>query len=136
MLGKAVPWVLLPELECETPELVHWAPLRDLARRIAAVDPPLSTPPPEVLEKAVRLVEDNEENEAHLGAFWQQRGGAWSSGGEFPFERYCILGHFTALYIMAWARASPEHGGQLHSAANMLRGANWLLRLDDHDLLA
>ena len=67
-----------------------------------------------------------EKEMSKLDAFWQNRGGG------FPFEGYCLLGHFTAFYAVAWSHAAS---GYTKEAVRTLEKAAYLLRLDDHDLL-
>eukprot|EP00438_Fugacium_kawagutii_P016328 Skav212448 [mRNA] locus=scaffold1094:264444:268601:- [translate_table: standard] len=122
------PW--LSDLECTSDVLKAWSPLRQQsielleehreAQRLAEVD--------ELSRKAAALILEHRDRAQELyGHFWGDR----QDPHPWPFKHYCILGHVTAFYLLAW-EASIE--AELAQAEHYLTSGIAMLRMDDHDL--
>lgn len=89
-----------------------------------------SEPPKELEDLSFDYIEFHfEKQQELLTAFW---GEDPAEGGPWPFEHFCMLGHVTALYLVAWAASSR---GEMGPAEEYLLAALFYLRMDDHDLL-
>eukprot|EP00927_Polykrikos_kofoidii_P003814 TRINITY_DN11536_c0_g1_i1.p1 TRINITY_DN11536_c0_g1~~TRINITY_DN11536_c0_g1_i1.p1 ORF type:complete len:769 (+),score=98.67 TRINITY_DN11536_c0_g1_i1:91-2397(+) len=121
--GGRAPLLRLPDLECDTPALGHWAPLRIEA--IAAAS--LAEPPEALLSLAAGLVSDAAPDIELLVGFM----GGHRDDDTFPFHRYCLLGHITAVYVVAWMNAIQDQTSQ---ALRLLRTAEKMLRMETNDL--
>lgn len=124
-----------PDLECETPGMERWVALKWKARQAVAERSAL--PSRDLAQLADALLGDAEEadRQAMLLVY-----GAVNQDASFPedlrrwpFPAYCILGHFTALYIIAWAHSANSQA--LGLAKQSLAVAARILRHDTLDLL-
>uniref|UniRef100_A0A7S4VWY4 Uncharacterized protein n=1 Tax=Alexandrium monilatum TaxID=311494 RepID=A0A7S4VWY4_9DINO len=112
-------------MECETPQLSSWLLLREAAKDAFASA--LDAPPDDLVGLSSAMISVNFDNRESLDAFWGR-----GEGLEWPYGLYCIFGHLTAYYLLAWASASM---GQKEDCLDSLSKANHLLRQDNHDLL-
>eukprot|EP00913_Durusdinium_trenchii_P001801 g1668.t1 len=132
----------LDDLECTSEALRAWSPLRTQAQEVAELwrtgrlqdwRPEMAQhvqEPPEGLEALSYSLIDTHRVNAHelYDHFWGDRETA--EHNLWPFEHYCILGHATALYVLAWAASSRR---EFIEAEYFLTTAVAMLRMDDHD---
>ena len=121
-----MPWGLA-DLECTSETLNDWSPLRHEA--IAVVDlwrAGVLQKPPRELEELARDLINPENAELYYSHFWADR----DDPDPWPFQHYCILGHVTAFYLLAWAASSE---GNVVEAEDYLVRSVSMLRMNDYD---
>lgn len=120
----------LADLECTSATLNAWSPLREHVSATVELWEMnlLHEPPPEVEELSWHLIDMHrvKSDELYLH-FWADR----EDPDPWPFRHYCILGHVTAFYVLAWA--ASMRGDRTQAETYLIEG-NSMLRMDDHDL--
>ena len=123
------PW-RLADLECTSVTLEAWSPLRQQANKMLDLwrQDESQEPSQELEELSRNLITTHRVKAEELYShFWADRN---SNPDPWPFRHYCILGHVTAFYVLAWAASS----GDAAQAEYYLSSGISMLRMDDHDL--
>eukprot|EP00435_Cladocopium_sp_Y103_P076261 s154_g85.t1 len=120
----------LPDLECTSLALNAWSLLRQQSIEMLNLwrENTEAVPSVELEELSRELITTHRANAEELYShFWADR----DDPDPWPFKHYCILGHVTAFYLLAWVASSQNDVVQ---AEYYLMSAISMLRMDDHDL--
>ena len=119
-----------PDLECSCVALNAWSLLRQQSIEMLNLwrEDTEAVPSVELEELSRELITTHRANAEELYShFWADR----DDPDPWPFKHYCILGHVTAFYLLAWVASSQ---GDVVQAEYYLMSAISMLRMDDHDL--
>lgn len=112
------------DLECERPGMERWNQLKALSKR--AVQLEAQAPSDELVQVARSCIEDASVEDMMqankvFNFLWADEPEK-SDLHDWPFGEYCLLGHVTALYVLAWGESTA--GGDPSQVMSLLRKVN------------